>query len=345
MPTAPSPPPDWTASEPGLSAAIRAVLRLLGKAAHRPILVVFVALALSATTVAATRRPRVHTAVVTLKLAESSVERGRQTTPRNLKTHLLQAALSSQRLAAIVGAHHLYPEVATADPASAVALLRSRFTLEVSQNGLSAERSEDDPARSARIEIAFSALDAAVATAVATSLADALMEAEGERRADDAAAAAAAVANGLDALRERYFTVVEARRSSARGDGSGRPSSRTRALLREEAGLKLRLTDMETQRTSLELLTRAELQGLGTQLTRVGEHVSSRGGTTSAALFALGAVLFVLALPIVALLVGAFDSRVRDREDLERAGARVLVDLPRRPGGSRRARIGSMSTR
>ena len=330
MPPSPSPPPDWTSTEPGLRAALVVVARTLQKALHRPITVISFAVSIALAAVSGSVTAKRTTAVVTLKVSESDVERS-HVTPRNLRAHLMKAALSSTRLAAIVRANELYPRVAATDMASAVAALREDMTLEVSQNGLYAERGPDEPARSARVALGYTASTATLATAVAQSLADAVIAGEAELRAADAAAATLAVGGGLDALRERYLSTVAARSASQRADGDpARPSRRTSQLKREERDLSLRLTETETQRTSLELLTRAEQTGLGTRVDRVYERVSSRGGATRGSLTILGAVLFALVLPLCALVVGAFDGRIRDRGDLERSGVRLFGELPRR---------------
>lgn len=341
-------PPDWTDDEPGLSTLGAALARGVRRSFHRAWLVVLIAVAATMSIVVSrATSPRRYTARVTLRVVETTIERRDVTRlPRDLRQSLVGGALTSTRLAAIIRDRELYPRLAKTDMASAVASLREDMGVDVTSNFFLGERLPDDPPRSARVDLAFTAGTADVALAVARDLGDAILDAEKEQRVAASDASVRVIAAALDTLAARLATLAEERRASQRADAGGPASERTVRLQAQERAQMDRLRATEGQRTRLELMARAEGAGLGLTIDRVYEQSTKRGGASVASLGFLFVILMLMFLPLAALVVGTFDSRIRDEVDVARTGVPLLVQLPRPvpPGAkrSRRARVGGM---
>jgi hypothetical protein len=344
-------PHDWTDDEHGLSVIGRAIARTFFRARFRVGLIAIIGFVLTAVLVA--RRasaPVRYTAEITLRITESGFDTIAQRIPRNLRDNLLASALTSGRLATIIREQHLYARLAETDMPSAIASLREDMTLEVGSNYLLEGRSEEAPPRDARVTIKYSAGKSALAVAVADALANALVEAENEKRIADTDAAELAVTGGQLVLRERYDRAVAAYRALQREDaanGRARPSDETERARIEQKRLGELLAGGESQRTALALVARAEVSGLGMRIDRVGESVSTTGGSSTSTLVIVGGVTFTLLTAVIALIAGAFDPHIRDARDIEDIGPAVLVAVPKEPHphanqGSPRAGLGGM---
>jgi hypothetical protein len=111
------------------------------------------------------------------------------------------------------------------------------------------------------------------------------------------------------------------------------------ALDREQKQLEERLSQISTSRDALAAQIAAA--GLDITLSIVEEHRPERPTRSGFVIVMIAAVIGTGSLIGSALVVGAFDSRVHDTDDVARLGLPVLGQVPRFAGDN----VGSMLTR
>ncbi len=115
--------------------------------------------------------------------------------------------------------------------------------------------------------------------------------------------------------------------------------SRLREL---RAGQNLQLDVYEKRRDDYQLRVSMEQHQLGTRFEVIESPTPARVKTNRPQRLAVyGVVLFILLLPLVAMGVGAYDSRVYDSADLRRLGVEPLGHVPAFPGDE----VGSLDAR
>ena len=227
--------------------------------------------------------------------------------------------------------------------------LRSQFDIQVWKNTFSTDTLEDEDGHSARIGISVTDSDPDHAYELAQDLAAIITETVGEQRA----AIAKQLVDYANATRERATKRVEqiehdiavAQRDleDARAASNGERVAIGQlqiAQLTEDAKVATgTLAKVDDSRDSV--ADRIAAAGLDVSVSIVEEHkpaVSDHGG------FVFAMVLVVVgfgALLGSALVLGAFDARVHDTDDIERLGLDVLGHLPGFPGDQ----VGSLAQR
>jgi len=92
--------------------------------------------------------------------------------------------------------------------------------------------------------------------------------------------------------------------------------------------LERRVTDAEQRKAALDLNASLEAKELGLRFEIVDSGAVAESSVPDGEDVALlGLFAFLFGLPFVGLLVGAFDTRVRDADDLRRLGVSVLGQI------------------
>jgi hypothetical protein len=268
-------------------------------------------------------------------LSATEAERDAEIIPppkRALREYVLGAVFTSSRLLQIAQEQGLYANLVADDPHAAVESFREDIRVEVYRNWFVEERSSKDVPRSARIAITYLSADRRLAMRVTERLGELVVEHELERRRAHADRVARDAEGDLRSARERLlkekrrwveksFAVARDHRAASRID----LASSTRDLERLEQELEL----AERRKAALELGGALEHADLGLRF-----EVVERGDIPISAeleageLALLGALVFLLGLPLSALGVGAFDGAIHDVRDLTESGFTVLGRVP-----------------
>lgn len=267
-----------------------------------------------------------------------------------LREYIASVLLSDNELAELIERRNLHRLRKTLGMKWAVAELRDQLEIEVWRNSYvyyDPENPRRDP--SARIGLTVIDEDPDAAFLLAHDLASIVIEAVRERRYEYAAAIARHVALEREAVSERLtkldreltqVMVAFSKARRAKKDGVAQ-------------ALNLQLTEIDNQKkeaekTMTELTTSQEAiadriaaAGLDLVIEIVGERRPDRPPSRGLVISILLVIVGIASLVGSALLIGAFDSRVHDAEDVERLGLPVLGHVPGFPG----SRVGSLAAR
>lgn len=328
--------------------------RLLRRARRRPGWVLALALVGAAAVVGVrARRADVYTARVVLRVTEGDLPPGASPrAPRRLREHVARIALATPRLLAIAEGEEIYGAtvggVRGGDPEAVLASFRDDVDIDAWRTDFIEERAPADAWRSGRVAISFRAADPEQATRVAAALARLVVDDAEEARRADATARERRAEREERALRER---IAEAHAALARAelrlrgtDGEHAATVRGELVERRQAMLALEEQAAALAARRAELAVRASLQAANEGLSfEVAQVVRPRPRRLARwrALVAAGAAAFALLLPLAALVVGAFDGRVYDGDDVRRLGLASLGAVGAFPGD----RVGSLRER
>jgi hypothetical protein len=307
--------------EPGFLDALVEARRLLRRALAQPKRVLAVTLLLTLAVVGrrALKAPT-YPGEVVLRVTESLDAPGVGPKPvGRLREHVVDAVFTAPRLLPILHAHQINASWLAKDENFAVQSFKEDIEVITFRNYFLEDRYHGDPARSARISIAYFNHDPVLALTVARELAELVVEQEslGLTEQVEVALAAAAIdaRHAREDVERRVAELAEARASGAVG---------ARRLEEELEAAKVRLGSTQRFQASLELSLASERQRLGVRFDVVDAGVAVRPRPLWVTLVALGFAVFLGALPVVAIGFGAFDRRVRLPEDIERLGMRLV---------------------
>lgn len=355
-----APPLDWLRAERGKRSLKTELQRLKRRAKARPVPIFLLALLIvGGLLYRRSRRVPLYRAAVIIRVTENRLLA--KNTPRaakKLDVYLGSVALSNSQLLEIVEKHDLYPLRKVRGNQYAIIGMRSNMKMTFADDYFSTSKRFDTVGRTARVTLYFRDEDPDVAFAVAQDLAAALIRNERERRKSASAkmteiadaAVQKAEERSLELQRRLSQRAVERRKARREGRTSevmslGVDFHRTRILLNRANKI---LSEAQEQKANVEMALAADAANMGLRFEIVDvrsppEH--ERDGPVKMAILGLG--LFVCALPLCAIGVGAFDSRLRDTEDLERLDMPVVGHVPAYPGasvGSLRARVALSKT-
>jgi len=309
----------WFEDEPSLATTGWAITRrLTRRAAVSWPLWVGIALALSAVlTFLRARVPSRYEAAVVLRVAEAQVAiPGAALGAGTLRPYVNELVFTNTRLIDLMSKHPGHFPDLPLDPASAVEEFRKALSTSISENDFTEERSDDDPPRSARLEIAFHASDPRLAFDVVQELSTMVVESTlGEQRASLEREQAAA----RTAVSKAEAGYADAKRADPTGLDPRTLSAQTQQSLAQQR--------LATATLALHALN--EKQVLRFQVVDPGQVPAARSTGRSIA-FGLAATLLATLLG-GALLAGAFDPRVLDAEDLAGVGLGTLGEVPELP--------------
>jgi hypothetical protein len=281
------------------------------------------------------RRPKLYQAEVGLLITEGVLTSDGLPRPRGeLRALIGNAIFVTSRLEGLIDKHDLVRRLGAADKPAALDLFRSRIEIGVWQDYFIGFRERGDPPRSARVSIGFSAPDPDLALAVARDLGALVSESQS---ANEIAAASARV----DALRvlaeraEKKFAGVNDLSWRETEEESSEPDPRWN-IRRRDLSKSAREAEDEAKAAALKLFN-AELEAH--EARRFGRMIQVvdpglplwEAASVPRRLARLGLLSLALGMLLSVILVSTLDTAVRDEQDLQRIGLRLLGVVPVRP--------------
>lgn len=328
----------WWQKEPGARVCASEIARLLRRASRRPALTLAFALLMASALLGwQLRRPPRLAVRADLLVRENALSSERQSLSRaDLRSFVENAAFTSGRLQRIIDRHGLYRQALARSPVLALQQMRKDIEVEVMQDTFAEYRLESSTRRSARIVVTFYGDDPLQAMSVAHDLGQLVVDAELSLHADRAKRKARLARAAAERVREdlketaNELAVLEAQLSlGGREDVPASDQLRRMLLQARVVQLQARRSEAEQQETLFELAAESEAKQAGTRVhvaalqTDVGtEHDETRW--LKRRVVASGLAGTVLAI----LLVGAFNPRLYDGDDVKRAGGDSLGTLP-----------------
>lgn len=346
---------DWLEAERDMHRWRRELRRLKRRARSRVIRTIVLTCAVTAVAVwMVARRVPLADSRILIRVTESNLnENSSPIVTGDFAKYLQDSAFTNQNLAHVIREHDLYPLARARGEDVAIQTLRDHIELEVFKNYLLTHRGYNEPIRTARIAIHFRDRDPEVSFAIARELADLVISSENQRRAaassDVVGVAQQAVDQVADALDKRQHQLEQAQQDLDQARKRGK-KDRVAQLEVERSRLQEEIKDQTARlRAAKKTAEEAELQhamdvsdiGLVFDIVDERPPVPPEKGK-GARLAMIGLTCFLILLPMCAIGVGAFDSRVHDREDVQRLGLPVVGHVPGFPGsdrGSFRARL------
>ena len=232
----------------------------------------------------------------------------------------------------------------------AVEQLREQLEVKIWKNSfLYYDEEDEDTLKSARIGITITDADADLAFGLARDIAGIVIATASTQRQDLADKASRNIAQGRIALAQRHDELTalvnqqQAALASAKAQGK---ASLAEALKLEIGGLEHDVKGIEGRldqfaASSEGLADRIAAAGLDMSISIVEEQHPERPQQSAFVLIMLAVVVGTFGLIGSALVLGAFDARVHDTDDVTRLGLPVLGHVPGFPGDN----VGSLSAR
>jgi capsular polysaccharide biosynthesis protein len=344
----------WYESEERTRAGMVAELRRIRQRVRaRPLSVLALAAVLTGAIVykIATRAPVVEAEIVLALTQGTMSAEKRDTIPYDdLRQYVDGVLIPDAKLRVLIERRDLYPLRHRLGMEYAIGELRSQMDIQIWKNSFvyydaDAERAE----HSARIGITVADTNPDRAYQLASDLAAIVIETAQEERLklNTQLAQQIASAHKLLAQRLESLTSSTAKRRAALEDAQEKHLEDTVQVLslevaeleREQKQAERKLSDIANSRDAL--ADRIAAAGLDTHFGIVEEHRPERSEHREFVLAMIAVVIAVCSLIGSALLIGAFDSRVHDTDDVARLGLPVLGHVPGFAGdevGSLRAR-------
>jgi hypothetical protein len=344
---------DWYASEASTrSGLVEELQRIVGRMRARPIRVLALAtvLAVGLTVVVARHRTPVDAEIV-LALTEGEMTTKHDAVPvEDLRNYVDGVLITDAKLGDLIERRNLFPLRRKLGMPFAIEQLRGEIDIAIWKNTFTYYDDANDHAEhSARIGITVSDVDGDRAIELAHDIAAIVIDTAQQRRQQVNEQLASDIAARRDGLIERLDRLTHS--------AAAKQAQLVRAHARREEGvaqaLDLELVEIDHEQKSAEndladiatshdaLADRIAAAGLDTSLAIVEEHRPERPAHRGFELAMVAVVLAVGSLFGSALLLGAFDSRVHDDEDVARLGLPVLGHVPGFAGD----RAGSLAAR
>ncbi len=346
----------WIAAEPRLASSARHVV---ARAFRRPLVVFGIAAAFTAL-LSAYRLTKVpsYQATAYFRLVEGDVADPRGSSPRPprlIREYVAAVALSRQKLVEIMTEHNLYRKTRQRDMLQAVQSMREDIDIDVTRNYFLYDRRPDDEPRSASIKISYSSGDRDQARAIVHELGQAVLDVQARQRTARLEAARtvtqAELTHVKENVRELQGQLDQLWLDAA--DAKGAELVATNAQIASLQGSLQasvdRVQKLERKAADLQLASAIEDSRLGISFQLVDEEVVTRAPRLGKRdTVRLVTAVFVSALLVTLVVVGAWGRRVYVAADLLSVGVPVLGTLARFPGddvGPYRARIGKRRQR
>jgi hypothetical protein len=311
-----------------------------------PVFAISFLLAVVVTYKLATRPVLVESEVV-LALSQGELSEHSSALPVDeLRQYVTNVLLPDNKLADLIERKNLSPSRHLTGMQFAINSLREQFEIDIWKNTF---EMGDDADRSARIGITVVDSDPDRGYELARDLASVVISSAQDQRLQMTKLLASRVADLRDSTASRLqdLTREETEKElaivKARGEGKlalAQAINLQLAQLQHEQNSAIKtLSEIATSRDSL--ADRLTAAGLDVSVTVVDEH---RGQLPEHREFIIAMIAVVVALAALlgtALVMGAFDSRVHDSDDVARLGLEVLGHLPGFPGDE----VGSLEAR
>ena len=320
----------WTAREPGYFDLRNEVARLAARARRRRGLVLLGALLAAAAAVLFTlRSPRNHRARISVRVTEVvEFHLPRSSwTDRELRSYITDIAFTNQVLRQVYE-QHLRPLDPKGDPLRAVERLRDQLEVQVVRNRVVVQMEGRTGPRSAHVVLGFAAPSAATASGVLRALAEPIMKTSAQRRRGEAALEVRRATLGLEQSRKLLADLNKQAvdRAGAPIAGTDISPVRLTALNDAIAEAQRRVERFAADKDAAERLERSEKARPGIDFVLAEESVQAPL-PLAPLLLTVGIAVFLLALPLSVLVVGAFDPFVGSLEDIRRLGIPTLGRL------------------
>lgn len=350
----PPPPGDaWYESEQSTRLGmIFELQRIRRRTLVRPLPVLALALLVTAGIVykVATKKALLEAEVV-LALTEGSLAGQYTGIPVDqLRAYVTSVLLPDNKLIELIEKRDLYRLRKNLGPEFAIEQLRGSLDVQIWKNSfLYYDPGEDNARHSARIGLTVSDSDPDRGFDIARDLAGIVIETLGLQRqklADEIGAQVAMLRKALGSQLEELDREVS-RKQAAIDDANQLGKPELAAIFRadlamidsERQRIQARVVKLATSRESL--ASDITAAGLDISLSIVAEHRPDRPTRSGFVLVMIAAVVGTGALVGAALVLGAFDSRVHDPDDVARLGLPVLGHIPGFAGDN----VGAMQTR
>jgi hypothetical protein len=282
------------------------------------------------------RRPPRFPVHAELLIRENALSSDRQSLSRaDMRSFVENVAFTSAHLEQIIDRHHLYRQAVARSSVLALLEMRKDIEVEILQDYFAEYRLDNSAQRSVRIVITFTGDDPLEASAVTQDLGELVAQAELGRHADRARRNARLARMAAERIREDVKETAEslAILHLALGTDPELPLASDqlkRSLLQARMDrLEARRSEAEQQETLFDLTAESEAKQAGTRVhvaplqTDIGiEQDASRWLKSRAAYSGL------LGMGLALVLVGAFNPRLYDADDVRRAGGSSLGALP-----------------
>jgi hypothetical protein len=328
----------YLCAEPKLSAEAARVFR---RAFRRRVITLTVALLVTGTAVAVVvlRRPA-FTAALVFQFAEGDLQDGR-TAPRSsaaIRDTITAAALDLENLLSILEKYGLLRQVGRAEAIATARKLREGIQVAVVRNDFLLDRASAGELRAAQVVVSYSSYYRDFARAVVHDIGAHIVRAQ-------AAARAAHLQHALRAAEREAERVDEELRAERQDAIAGKDRHRAPAALRSRAEAAGAARDFEdalsrseairARAAELAFATAADERQLLMDMKLVDESVTMIHPPLSAGELALYSIaVFSAALLVSCVVVGAFDRRVYQRNDVTALGISLLGALERFEGDS-----------
>ena len=343
----------WYESEqPTRRAMIAELQRIRSRTRVRPIPVILLtALVTAGITYKVATKPIVLEAEVVLALTEGALSSQRTGMPVDqLRAYVTQVLLPDKRLLALVEKYDLYRLRKKLGPEFALDELRSRFSVQIWKNSFMYYDEDDANARrSARIGITMADSNPDRALDIAHDLASIVIDTAAglrQQRADQITRQVEAMRKTTAAELDELALAIAAKKAAideARAKGHNDLAGILRidlaALQQDQQRQESRLAKIAA--SSEVLAGDIAAAGLDMSITVVDENRPERPAHSGLVLIMVAAVVGTGSLLASAMLLGAFDARVHDPDDVVRLGLPVLGHVPGFAGDN----VGSMRTR
>ena len=343
----------WYESEERTRSAMVTELRRARRrfGAHPVRVLLLAALLTGAVMYKVTHKQREYPAEVILALTEGTLSPQRHGVPADQLRHYVTSVLMSEKnLLEVIERHNLIPLRKKLGPQFAVEELWSQMEVEIWKNSFIYHHAWDANARkSVRIGITYRDSDPDRAYTVAQDIARVVIaqhDLDRQKLMD-------AVSNEVRSAREhierrlRDLTTATAIKQTAMAEAhKAKKQGLVAALHVDLAAIDSEAKKLEDQlqlilQSPEELAGQVARAGLDVTLSVAEERRPDRREASTFALVFVGVVVALGSLLISALILGAFDSRIHDTDDVERLGLAVLGHVPGFAGddvGSLRAR-------
>jgi hypothetical protein len=351
--TRPASEEDWFASEqPTRLVLVSELQRIKRRTWNRPIPVLVLAALITFVIVRrVANRPVQLEAEVVIALSEGSLSTHRKGIPfMQLQQHVNSVLLPDNKLVEVIEKYNLSRLRKRLGMQFAIDELREQFSVEIWKNSFVYYDEQDTYAkRSARIAITVTDSDADRAYNIARDLADIVIETATARRQKYADAISSQVAMLRAATNEKLekLTLDISLKQKAIDDAMQRGRTDVAGVLRIDLAA-LRKQQLETEKELAKIASSPDAiaseiaaAGLDMTLAIVDEDRPERPTSSSFVLVLVAVVIGAGTLVATALVLGAFDSRVHETDDVARLGLPVLGHVPGFAGDN----VGSMRTR
>jgi hypothetical protein len=342
----------YDSEEPTRTALVTELQRIRRRTAIRPIpVLVLAAVITGAVTYKIATKPRIYEADVVLALTEGQAETSRRMIPFDqLKAYVSHVLMPDTKLIALIEKRNLHRLRKRFGNEYALTELREQVEVEIWRNTfLTWEEGESEVQKSARIGLTVTDGDPDRAFDIAHDLASIVIETHEEQRqkiADDLAREVKQVREHLSTR----LTEVDGLISMKLNDAATAERSGKTGIV---SALQVDISALSAERKRLEAQVLAIAQspeafadettraGLDTTFAVVEERKPERQEQSAFVLIMVIVVVGTGALLGSAVLLGAFDARVHDTDDVTRLGLPVLGHVPGFPGDH----VGSLGAR